>query len=62
VQENHLSFSGRSSANGNGTGGQVQRAQLGGVVRLIGAEHGKQGMEKFPHDRHDSLHPSFTAS
>jgi hypothetical protein len=47
VQENPLSFSGRSSANGNGTDSQVQRAQLGGVVRLIGTEHGKQGMESF---------------
>jgi len=62
VQENPLSFSGRSSASSNGTDGQVQRAQLGAVVRLIGTEHGKQGVEKFPHDRHDSLHPSFTAS
>ena len=60
--ENPLSFSGRSSASSNGTDRQVERAQLGAVVRLIGTEHGKQGVEKFPHDRHDSLHPSFTAS
>jgi hypothetical protein len=62
VQENPLSFSGRSSTSSNGTDSQVQSAQLGGVVRLIGTEHGKQSMEKFPHDRHDSLHPSFTAN
>jgi len=60
--ENPLSFSGRSSASGNGMESQVHRAKLGAVVRLIGTEHGKQSMQKFPHDRHDSLQPSFTSS
>jgi len=32
------SFSGRSSASGNGMDGQVHRAQLGAIVRLIAAE------------------------
>jgi hypothetical protein len=42
--ENPLSFSGRSSASSDGLDGQVHCAQLGSVVRVIGAEHGKQSM------------------
>jgi hypothetical protein len=60
--ENPLSFSGRSSASGNGMDGQVHRAQLGAIVRLIAAEHGKQSMQQFPHDCHHRLQPSFAAS
>ena len=60
--ENPLSFSGRSSASGNGMDGQVHRAQLGAIVRLIAAEHGKQSMQQFPHDCHHRLQSSFAAS
>jgi hypothetical protein len=60
--ENPLSFSGRSSASGNDMNGQVHRAQLGAIVRLIAAEHGKQSMQQFPHDCHHRLQPSFAAS
>ncbi len=63
VQENLSLFWSQSSTSSNGIASHVDCAtQLRSVVRLIGTEHGKQGMEKFPHDRHDSLHPSFTAS
>ena len=60
--ENPLSFSGSSSASGNGMDGQVHRAQLGAIVGLIAAEHGKQSMQQFPHDCHHRLQPSFAAS
>jgi hypothetical protein len=39
----------------------VRRAQLGTVVRLIGAKHGKPSMQEFPHDGHDRLPPRFAS-
>jgi len=45
--ENPLSFSGRSSASGNGVDGQVHRTEFGAIVGLIGAEHGKQSMQQY---------------
>ena len=60
--ENPLSFSGRSSTSSNHIEGQMRRAQLGLVVRLIAAEHGKQSMQQFPHDCHDRLQLSFASS
>ena len=60
--ENPLSFSGRSSASSDGLASQVHCAQLGSVVRLIAAEHGKRSTQQFSHDGHDRLHPSFAAS
>jgi hypothetical protein len=36
--------------------------QLRSVVRLIGAEHGKQSMQQLSHNRYDGLQPSFAAS
>jgi hypothetical protein len=60
--ENPLSFSGSSGASGNGIDGQGHRAQLGAIVGLVGAEHGKQSMQQFPHDCNDSLQPSFASS
>jgi len=60
--ENPLSFSGRSSASGDGMDGYVHRAELGAIVGLVGAEHGKQSMQQFPHDRHDRLQPSLASS
>jgi hypothetical protein len=60
--ENRLSFSGRSSASSDGLASQVHCAQLGSVVRLIAAEHGKQSMQQFSHDGNDRLQPSFAAS
>ena len=50
------------AASGNGMDGQVHRAQLGAIVGLIAAEHGKQSMQQFPHDCHHRLQPSFAAS
>ena len=60
--ENALSFSARSSASSNGMDGQVHRAELGAIVRLIGAEHGKQSMQQLSHNRYDGLQPSFAPS
>src|SRR5512146_3402207 len=60
--ENPLSFSGRSSASSHRIDRQMRRAQPRTVVRLIGAEHGKQSMQQFPHDSHDRLQPSFASS
>jgi len=58
-----LSFLGRSSASGNGIARHVDCAtQLRSVVRLIGAEHGKQSMQQLSHNRYDGLQPSFAAS
>jgi hypothetical protein len=36
--------------------------QLRSVVRLIGAEHGKQSLQQLSHNRYDGLQPSFAAS
>jgi len=60
--ENPLSFSDRSSASSSRIDSRVHRAQLRTVVRLIGAEHGKQIMQQFPHDRCDRLQSSFASS
>jgi hypothetical protein len=60
--ENPLSFSGRSSTSSNRIDTQMRRAQLGTVVRLISAKHGKQSMQQFPHDGHDRLQPRFASS
>jgi hypothetical protein len=58
-----LSFLGQSSTSSNGIASHVDCAtQLRSVVRLIGAEHGKQSMQQLSHNRYDGLQPSFAAS
>jgi hypothetical protein len=58
-----LSFGGQSSKSSNGIASHVDcAAQLRSVVRLIGAEHGKQSMQQLSHNRYDGLQPSFAAS
>jgi len=60
--ENPLSFSDRSGASSNRIESRMRRAQPRTVVRLIGAEHGKQSMQQFSHDCHDRLQPSLASS
>ena len=63
VQENLSLFWGQSSTSSNGIASHVDCAtQLRSVVRLIGAEHGKQSMQQLSHNRYDGLQPSFAAS
>ena len=64
VQENlSLSFWGQSSTSSNGMASHLDSTtQLRPVVRLIGAEHGKQSMQQLSHNRYDGLPPSFAAS
>ena len=58
-----LSFLGQSSTRSNGMASDLDCAtQLRSVVRLIGAEHGKQSMQQLSHNRYDGLQPSFAAS
>jgi hypothetical protein len=57
-----LSFLDRSSANSDVVASHVHCAQLRSVVRLIGAEHGKQGVQQFSHNRNDGLQTSFATN
>src|SRR4029077_13665960 len=58
-----LSFLGQSSAGSNGIASNVDCAtQLRSVVRLIGAEHGKQSVQQLSHNRYDGLQSRFAAS
>ena len=61
--ENLSLFLGQSSTSSYGIASHVDCAtQLRSVVRLIGAEHGKQSMQQLSHNRYDGLQPSFAAS
>jgi hypothetical protein len=47
-------FCDRSSTGCDRIDSRAECAQPGTVVGLIAAEHGKQSMQQFPHDRHNS--------
>ena len=55
-------FCDRSSTGCDRVDSRAECAQPGTVVGFIGAEHGKQSMQQFPHDRRNSLQPSFASS
>ena len=38
---------------------KLERTQPGAVVRLVGSEHGEEGVQKLPHDSDNRLEASF---